>query len=295
MLDAGHGDSITFNVMVFSPASPGTIRVLSALPDLIYTSFTIDASSAGVVLDGRSAPPSAAGLVVRSDSSSVIGLQILWFPGGGIVLEAGADHNTVQGNLISGNNGTAGIEVLGAGNSVLDNLIGTDITGTSPMGNDGDGIRVSGAASNTIGPGNTIAYNGGHGIAVEGAAAIANTITQNSITHNTLSGIDLSSEGNGELAAPVITECTGTSIAGSASPFSTIEVFSDAADEGGTYEGTTTSDGAGDFVFNKPGGWSAEFITATTTDAAGNTSELSQAASVSTEPTTWGGIKADFR
>ena len=295
MSDVDHGDSVTFSAMIFSPASPGTIRVLSALPHLGKTGVTIDATSAGVVLDGRSVSPSAAGLVVWSDSNSIRGLQILWFPAGGIVIEADADHNTVDGNLISGNGGTAGIEVLGEDNTILDNLIGTDITGTMPMTNSGDGISVFSAANNTIGPGNTIAYNGGHGIAVEGAGATANTITQNSITQNTLSGIDLSSGGNGELAAPVITECTETSITGSAPPSCTIEVFSDAADEGGTYEGTTTSDGAGDFVFNRPGGWTAEFVTAAATDSAGNTSELSEAASVSTEPTTWGAIKADFR
>jgi parallel beta-helix repeat protein len=294
LLDAVNGDIITFDPAVFVPANPGSLVVLSALPSLVSGNIVIDASSAGVVLDGSSAPGGTAGFVVASDSNSISGIQILNFPGGGIVLAVGADSNTVEGNLISGSGGH-GLQIYGAKNIIEGNLIGTDAAGTAPMGNAGSGIYVSGAAENRIGPGNTIAYNGHYGIRVEGSTAAGNTITQNSISANTLAGISLFDGGNAELARPVITECTETSITGTAPPDCTIEVFSDAGDEGKVYEGTTVSDGEGAFHFDMPGGFTGEYITATATDTTGNTSEFSAPAGVATEPTTWGKLKELFR
>jgi hypothetical protein len=56
-------------------------------------------------------------------------------------------------NVISGNTG-AGIQITGAGaakNLVIGNEIGTDITGTRPLGNGGSGVVIDQAANNTIG------------------------------------------------------------------------------------------------------------------------------------------------
>lgn len=294
MGSAANGDTITFDPATFPPSAPGTVVVLSAFPDLVSGNVTMDASSAGVVLNGSAASPGAAGFIVDSDSNSIRGVEIINFPGGGIVVAAGADSNTVEGNLISGTGGH-GLQIHGENNVVESNLIGTDVTGTAPMGNAGSGIYILGVADNYIGPGNTISYNGHSGIAIAGALASGNTVTQNSFTGNTLAGITLSGGGNGGIAAPVITECTETSIEGTAPPSCIIEVFSDAGDEGRVYEGMTTSDGTGAFVFNEPGGWADEYITATARDATGNTSEFSPAASVGTEPTTWGRVKAEWR
>src|SRR5205085_6485501 len=50
---------------------------------------------------------------------------------------------------------------------VSGNMIGTDITGNVAMGNGGSGITLIGNTfGNVIGPGNTIAANGAHGIAM---------------------------------------------------------------------------------------------------------------------------------
>src|SRR5207249_3105442 len=86
-------------------------------------------------------------------------------------------------NVISGNNGTAGVLISDSGttgNLVQGNLIGLASNGTSALGNTGDGVQVtSPAASNTIGGttstpgtglGNVISGNGGDGVDTGGNA-----------------------------------------------------------------------------------------------------------------------------
>jgi hypothetical protein len=115
--------------------------------------------------------------------SDVNGTAPLGNTGDGILLRQGATANTVGGtaggtrNLISGN--SDGVEIHDAGTSanvVLGNFIGTDITGTASLGNQGGGVSASGQSSaNTIGgvgagSANIIAGNGGFGISVSGSA-----------------------------------------------------------------------------------------------------------------------------
>lgn len=52
LLDAQSGDTITFEPAIFPPATPATIYVNSELPSINQGSLTIDASNAGVILDG---------------------------------------------------------------------------------------------------------------------------------------------------------------------------------------------------------------------------------------------------
>jgi len=64
------------------------------------------------------------------------------------------------GNLISGNVVGILISGIGASNCVVQgNLIGTDITGTSALGNSGDGVAVMGAAGVLIGGTSAFARN----------------------------------------------------------------------------------------------------------------------------------------
>jgi streptogramin lyase len=108
------------------------------------------------------------------------------------------------GNVISGNRaasppsppsanpnttGAGGVVILGnasAGNQVLGNFIGTDVTGTAPLGNGYDGVGISGAPNNTVGgpaPGarNVIAGNGGVGVRIAGGNASGNVVQGNFI------------------------------------------------------------------------------------------------------------------
>jgi hypothetical protein len=108
----------------------------------------------------------------------------------GVVISDGASSNYIgtalAGNTISGNSGT-GIDIrsLGTiGNRVGNNNIGTDRTGTLPLGNT-DGIRIeSGASSNVVGDQyarNTISGNNSAGVMVAGGGTGLNVVHGNYI------------------------------------------------------------------------------------------------------------------
>jgi hypothetical protein len=129
---------------------------------------------------------------------------------------------------------------------------------------------------NTIGPNNTIAYNVRDGIRVDANTVPAqlNHITQNSIYSNGWLGIELWSNGNTELNAPVITHASCQLIEGSVCAGCSVEIFSDAAEEGKFYEGTTTANAILP-AFSWSGAAIGPYVTATATDGLGNTSEFS--------------------
>ncbi len=109
-----------------------------------------------------------------SGAGNVIGFNAF----GGINMEGGADGLVIQGNFI-----------------------GTDPTGTMPLGNQGPAVTVSGSSHLIIGgvnpgEGNVMAFNG-----VSNAGGVlmysgtGNTIRGNSIHDNTQTGIDLGADG----------------------------------------------------------------------------------------------------
>jgi hypothetical protein len=114
-----------------------------------------------------------------------------------------ASVNTIQGNLISGNNGTGlSLENGSNSNQVQGNLIGTKADGTNALGNSQFGVLIDRASTNNITM-NTIAFNGspssGAGVLVgtfdpgsnTNGVASGNAIRQNSIFSNQGLGIDL--------------------------------------------------------------------------------------------------------
>ena len=133
------------------------------------------------------------------------------------------------------------------------------------------------ASNNIIGPDNIIAYNNEYGVAILDSNSIGNTITQNSIHDNEEGGIYLWQGGNTELSAPFIFDfdlAAGT-VTGFANANCTVEIFSDSSNEGEVYEGQTTAGGTGVFAFDKGASFTGAHLTATATDADGNTSEFS--------------------
>jgi hypothetical protein len=107
-------------------------------------------------------------------------------------------------NVISGN--VKGAEFNDSTQVVVEgNFIGTDVTGTKPLGNAQQGILIeTDAVSNLIGEtangaGNTIAFNGGAGVAVGAdnldAGTVNNSVRGNTIFANGGPGIDLGDDG----------------------------------------------------------------------------------------------------
>jgi len=176
-----------------------------------------------------------------------------------------------EGNLSSGNCGP-GIDLCGDYNFAISNHIGTDISLSRPLPNDGAGIRVRG--EHNLAQANLVAYSW-TAAGIEVYLWPHNSLRRNSIFGNAGPGIRLIDGGNQMLPAPLMLTVTETSVSGTACPGCTVEVFSDAEDEGRVYEGSAVASAAGTFSFTKPTGLTGPFITATATDSEGNTSEFS--------------------
>ncbi len=106
------------------------------------------------------------------------------------------------GNLISGN-GSAGVLIRQAdledyeaqNNLVQANLIGTDVNGTSSLGNDGDGVWIWFASENTVGgttsaARNIISANGRFGVLVTNNSA-GSTPTEENLVQGNFIGTDI--------------------------------------------------------------------------------------------------------
>ena len=99
MEQAQSGDTITFDPVVFPPTAPVTISITSDLPGF-PGGLTIDASDAGVILDGSSMPAGWVGglQIVSSDGNRIQGLQISGFSGRAIDISGDSQHNVIGGD-----------------------------------------------------------------------------------------------------------------------------------------------------------------------------------------------------
>ena len=219
-------------------------------------------------------------------------------------------------NIISGNthDGIRMATTYTSGNRVMGNYIGTDVYGTSAIGNY-DGIWITASTfGNTIGGtteemGNLIAHNTRYGICVE--SGVSNQFRKNSIFSNGNLGIDLETDGvtmndaqdpdtgpnnlqNRPILSSAVSSGGSTTIQGSLNSTPDrdfiIDFYSNAVPdatnygEGEDWIGSTTvhtNAGSGSIPFNVtlpsvtvPGGY---YITATATDdVTDDTSEFSQ-------------------
>jgi titin len=242
--------------------------------------------------------------------------------GTGITLLSGARNNTIGGttasrrNVISGNS-FGGLSLGGTGtaaNVALGNFIGTDASGTVNLGNGGPGVAaLSGASGNTVGgttagAGNFIAFNSGDGVLVDASTGVA--IRGNAISANGGLGIRLADGGNANQPAPVLTSATaggGTvTVTGTlaAAPTTTyaLDFFANTVcdpsgfGEGERYLGsaaeTTNATGTVAFTVTLNGSVPAgQFMTATATDPAGNTSQFSACQVVTAGAAPSGGMR----
>ena len=159
-------------------ATPGARNVIAGNVFGIDTGqfgggWTIHGNHIGTDVTGTQPLPNGAGILLGSDNNLVGGSS----PG--------------EGNLISANQ-LHGIQLWGgSSNTILGNRIGTDATGTAPLGNGGSGISVAFSFAipmdNRIGDtqpgeGNIIAFNGSSGVAMSNT--VRTSVRGNSIFRN---------------------------------------------------------------------------------------------------------------
>lgn len=188
----------------------------------------------------------------------------------GGVLVAGSSTDVFSNTIRS--NARTGVCVSQPGASVTGNLI-TANGGASSALNEcpiSAGLVITATFDTYVGH-NTIQANIGAGVTVSGGSR--NRLIGNSITENSDIGIRLSNGGNDGVPPPVINAVTDGGIGGSACAGCRVEVFSDAADQGAYFVGRADAEEDGTFRIQVtrsllPG----KNITATSTDADGNTS-----------------------
>ena len=204
-----------------------------------------------IVLDGSLTGMTASGLVIRSSGNVVQGLAIVHFNDNGIVLTGQyVNDNWIRGNFIgldaggeeAAGNGGYGIRieqksknnVIGGENNidknyvsgnvedgisinysdnnrVEGNFIGTDVTGTKPVGNKSGISIISHSHQNIIGgdseaKSNVIAGNIEQGIMLSGTGAQNNIVSGNFIGTNKSVSVGL---GNGKHGIAAMSGCSG--------------------------------------------------------------------------------------
>ena len=193
-----HGDGIRVqdpSGVLIGGTAPGARNIISgngATGVTIYTaSDLIQGNYIGTDVTGTVAVPNEEGGVVLGDAGSGVAT------GNSTVGGTAAG----SGNVISGN-GSTGIAILTNSNVVEGNLIGTDVTGTVAVPNDGNGISIGGEPGD-IGSDNTI---GGT------VAAARNVISGNTGGASGVGGVHLSLSGSGNVIEGnfVGTDVTGT-------------------------------------------------------------------------------------
>jgi hypothetical protein len=227
IIDSNKATGSSANTISFS--IPGgvvqTIALKSALPAITQAVY-LDARSPYtaaplLALDGSQAGAEAVGLDLKASGSTLAGLIVDSFNGGGVLidggsgdaisgdyigesatgaaalgnggfgvkLQGGAHGNTIGGasgasrNIISANQG-AGVVITGAGtsgNTVYNDYIGVDWTGKLALGNTGDGVDIQAGASSNTIGGATIGINVISGNGQNGIAVAGAGTTGNSI------------------------------------------------------------------------------------------------------------------
>ena len=209
-----------------------------------------------IQIDGTNLVGPGDGLELGSGASTIKGLMVTNFTGAGIHVEGASETTitqnwigldldattdtpvaagnvgddvlidntgfvTVEDNVIDGSS-AAGVDVSGPNatdNIVQGNLIGTDPTGLSPIGNTTGVILQQGASNNTIGgltvgAGNVISGNSGDGVDLSGTSSFSttgNVVEGNFIGTDVTGAVTLANLGDGVRLAP---SASGNTIGG---------------------------------------------------------------------------------
>ena len=239
-------------VILFS--EPLAIALVDPLPPL--TANTVTIGGRGSVIDGtaiRVTEP-ADGLIVQGDDIEIIGLELTNFSGAALHVD-GAARTIIRAVMVT-DSGT-GLLIdngaqetrIGDASGVLSGEAGASPGGIFAAGNQGDGVRLSGAGTGGIALHESliglnldggVRGNGGVGVRVEGGAS------------NNLIGAAMPTDPPLQLAqaAALVHTFQGTvTIGGIAAPVGTlVEVLLDGVSQGATTVGILETDGRAAFV-----------------------------------------------
>jgi parallel beta-helix repeat protein len=221
------------------------------------------------------------------------------------------DNNVVGPGNVIGNHPLSGIMLNGSNTQIISNTVETNersgicVAGANAhvAGNEVfDNGRSSGPWSecnlrggivitntdNALVQNNRIYDNQAAGITVQGGTG--NQLRENSISNNADAGIRLMSGGNKGIAPPQLLSVTPNEVQGIGCPNCHVEIYSDALDEGKYFIRSITARSDGTFAAALTAAdLKGRYLTATLTDAAGNTSAFTAPAdplaSVDPDPT----------
>jgi len=157
----------------------------------------------GTIVQGNLIGTSATGTIALANGDC--GIEVVMASGNMIGGTTGEARNIISGN------GNSGIYIYGVtgwdttDNVIQGNFIGTDITGTAPLGNWGEGILIWPGCGNRIGgttpgAGNVISGNGDRGVLITGIPNLGVYSDENVLEGNRI-GIDVTGSqplGNGD-------------------------------------------------------------------------------------------------
>ena len=178
----------------------------------------------------------------------------------------------------------ASVRIDGPGtrsNRIFKNHIGTDPTGTLSSDLNSGVILWLGTEQNVIGPDNVIAHHEDYGIWIRDLQTRRNVISQNRIYNNREAQIFIDKGAQDGILPPTILHADSFSVAGRTIPFGRVELFSGANNFAQHFEAFTIADENGGFEYS--GALQGPMISATTTDALGNTSALSLSGTIPVE------------
>ena len=185
------------------------LNCLSSSSSVVIRGIALSGNKTHDVISGRGGN----GMEIESAGNMIEGCSIQTNQASGLFITG--SNNRIGGttvaarNIISGNGPGSvpgfglypGINIQNGGNNQIQgNAIGTDLSGTTPLPNFGNGIYISSGQNNSVGgalpgAGNLIAFNYGNGVEIGHPAQSLSTsntlVSRNSIYSNTLFGINL--------------------------------------------------------------------------------------------------------
>ncbi len=194
-----------------------------------------------------------------------------------------------------------GVRIYGYRNQVIGNKIGTDTSGLQDNAGNQQyhGVYILNGASQNYVYDNTIAYNGGAAVLIDGGNSDSNQVSENRMFCNASfnNGIQHQSGGNNSHPSPTITTADSSVVSGTATAKDTVELFMKDTVcqncEGHIFMGNAVADNAGNWSIPGPPFPQGEYLVSGT-DTVGNTSEFTNCQFISNTGPDSCAIAADF-